>query len=200
MNTTTKYIALISVTAFLFACGGGSQPADSTESTGEKPKSLYAEKKEASDPMKNKGIGPVQSLELGDIDQGMADEGKMIYDEKCTACHKVTERYIGPAPAGIMERRTPVKKTETSEQEYLFAPKAHGQASKYTMFSSIKERIVQEVEKKFKYGSDVLKLLKDEKVTNMSTMKPKMQVSSKTDQTAREIEQKTLRLTIKKKC
>ena len=26
---------------------------------------------------------------------------------KCTACHKVDEKFIGPPPAGIMERRSP---------------------------------------------------------------------------------------------
>jgi mono/diheme cytochrome c family protein len=25
----------------------------------------------------------------------------------CSACHKPTEKFIGPAPAGIMERRSP---------------------------------------------------------------------------------------------
>jgi mono/diheme cytochrome c family protein len=68
---------------------------------------LYADKKEAADPMKNKGIGPVTSVELGPLDQAMADEGKLIYEEKCSACHKATEKYIGPAPVGILERRTP---------------------------------------------------------------------------------------------
>lgn len=59
------------------------------------------------DPMKNRGIGPVDSITLGTFDPEMAEAGKAIYEEKCTACHKPTENYLGPAPKGILERRTP---------------------------------------------------------------------------------------------
>ena len=67
----------------------------------EEPKNIEA------DPMKNKGIGPVQSIELGALDIAMASEGEQIYIEKCSACHKPYKKYIGPAPVGILERRTP---------------------------------------------------------------------------------------------
>lgn len=65
------------------------------------------EKVDPNNPMTNKGIGPVKSLELGAIDQSMADEGKKIFDEKCTACHKIDTKYIGPALKGVTTRRTP---------------------------------------------------------------------------------------------
>jgi len=54
-----------------------------------------------------KGIGPVKSLSLGAINNQMAEEGQKIYKQMCTSCHKPTKRYIGPAPKGILERRTP---------------------------------------------------------------------------------------------
>lgn len=59
------------------------------------------------DPLQNKGIGPVKSLTLGEIDQSLVDEGKELYEASCTACHKVEKRFIGPSPKGIMERRSP---------------------------------------------------------------------------------------------
>ncbi|MEX2464002.1 MAG: cytochrome c, partial [Balneolaceae bacterium] len=34
-------------------------------------------------------------------------EGKEVYEAKCTACHKPTERYIGPASGEILDRRSP---------------------------------------------------------------------------------------------
>ena len=37
----------------------------------------------------------------------MADKGKAVYKAKCTACHKPTKKFIGPAPKGIFERRSP---------------------------------------------------------------------------------------------
>ena len=63
---------------------------------------------EEPDPMTNKGVGPVTSVELGaSVDQALADKGKAIYEAKCTACHKPTEKFIGPAPKGILDRRSP---------------------------------------------------------------------------------------------
>ena len=38
---------------------------------------------------------------------GMAATGKVVYEAKCSACHKAHKKYIGPAPLGIFERRNP---------------------------------------------------------------------------------------------
>jgi len=60
------------------------------------------------DPMQNKGIGPVKNLTLAaEIDQEMAKKGEEIYVKMCSACHKPDKRFIGPAPKGILDRRTP---------------------------------------------------------------------------------------------
>lgn len=87
------------------ACGGGS--TDAAAEGAEKPKSMLAEPA-SDDPMQNKGIGPVSSVSLGaDVDQQMAEKGKAVYEKMCLACHKPTEKFIGPAPKGILERRSP---------------------------------------------------------------------------------------------
>ncbi|EAR02379.1 c-type cytochrome [Maribacter sp. HTCC2170] len=55
-----------------------------------------------------KGVGPVTSLTLEDaIDDAMAAKGKEVYDQMCLACHRIGKKFIGPAPDGILERRTP---------------------------------------------------------------------------------------------
>ncbi len=59
------------------------------------------------DPMDNKGIGPINEIVLGDLNEEWVAEGEKIYKEKCTACHKPTEKFIGPAQAGVIERRSP---------------------------------------------------------------------------------------------
>jgi len=106
MKKTTLYLSIGALAFALHSCGGGSESAP--EATAEAPQSMYADKKVETDPMKNKGIGPVTSVELGEeVDAAMAEEGRLIYEEKCSACHKPTERYIGPAPKGIFDRRTP---------------------------------------------------------------------------------------------
>ncbi len=56
----------------------------------------------------NMGAGTITAFELpAEIDQAMADSGKFVYEAKCTACHKPDKDFIGPAPKGIMARRTP---------------------------------------------------------------------------------------------
>lgn len=57
--------------------------------------------------MDDKGIGPIKSLKLEPIDAKLAETGKEIYKAKCTACHKLKKRYIGPALKGVTERRSP---------------------------------------------------------------------------------------------
>jgi mono/diheme cytochrome c family protein len=59
------------------------------------------------DPMVDKGIGPIKKLTLGPIDEAMVAKGKEIFELKCTACHKVEKRFIGPSPTGVLDRRTP---------------------------------------------------------------------------------------------
>lgn len=94
----------------LLGCGNGnskagdsSTPENNSENTTE---STTSEPEEV-DPMTLKGIGPVENVELGEVDQALAEEGKTIFKDKCTACHKPNKKYIGPAPAGILDRRTP---------------------------------------------------------------------------------------------
>jgi cytochrome c len=92
MKKRIKLYALILVAAtstlFFVRCGGGDDAA-------------------SNDPMKNKGIGPVKTVTIGEIDQTMVAEGKEIFDSKCSACHKMESKYIGPALKGVTERRTP---------------------------------------------------------------------------------------------
>ena len=79
---------------------------------------IYKEKKETAKPsqetvevpvmLDNKGIGPVKSLTFNDeIDQELANKGAQIFNAKCTACHKASQKFIGPPMAGIYEKRSP---------------------------------------------------------------------------------------------
>ncbi len=59
------------------------------------------------DPMSNKGIGPISSVTLGEIDPAMAAEGEVVFKAKCTACHKLSKKFVGPALKGVTQRRSP---------------------------------------------------------------------------------------------
>ena len=37
----------------------------------------------------------------------MVAEGEIVFKAKCSACHKITKRFVGPGLAGVTERRTP---------------------------------------------------------------------------------------------
>ena len=88
--------------------GGENNEETTTEKVEEVVEEVIEEVVEEIDPMEDKGIGPVTSVELGaEIDEALVAKGKEIFDAKCSACHKVDKRYIGPSPAGIMDRRTP---------------------------------------------------------------------------------------------
>ena len=59
------------------------------------------------DPMKDKGVGPIKSITLGEIDNALAEKGKGIFKTKCTACHKINKRFVGPALKGVTKKQTP---------------------------------------------------------------------------------------------
>jgi len=65
------------------------------------------EKRIAADFPRTNGIGPVSGVSLGAINQAMALEGEELYKNKCSSCHKPLQKYVGPAPVGIFERRNP---------------------------------------------------------------------------------------------
>lgn len=55
-----------------------------------------------------KGVGPIKELTLtSEIDEQLAAKGKGIFDNKCSICHKLDIRFIGPSLAGITEKRSP---------------------------------------------------------------------------------------------
>lgn len=98
---------LIGLLLILGACGGEKSSSESVKEKYAKkaPKSVAELEKEY---QKYNGIGPISAFELpADIDQTKAEEGKIIFEAKCTACHKVNKKFIGPSPKDILTRRNP---------------------------------------------------------------------------------------------
>lgn len=51
---------------------------------------------------------PVQSpMDLGPIDAALAAQGEADYTTRCTTCHKLDERYVGPPLRDVLTRRSP---------------------------------------------------------------------------------------------
>ncbi|NNJ51883.1 MAG: c-type cytochrome [Ignavibacteriaceae bacterium] len=54
------------------------------------------------------GFGPVKKkLNLGPINEELSKEGEAIFDTKCITCHKLDERYTGPAQRDVLQRISP---------------------------------------------------------------------------------------------
>ncbi len=99
--STTRFGAAVGLAVLLVGCGsetGGEARADASSSRGSE---LTAWEEEH-------GIGPVEEeVELGALDEALADRGEAIFRSKCSACHKPDERYVGPALADVLDRRSP---------------------------------------------------------------------------------------------
>lgn len=54
------------------------------------------------------GVGPVSSVKLeNEIQQSLTSNGEKLFTNKCAACHKIDEKYVGPALKGVTQRRKP---------------------------------------------------------------------------------------------
>ena len=114
MKIYIKILAFTSV-MLLLACGGKEEKKegfsiDRTKAEAEKTVVTETSGTKASERvvLDNKGVGPIASLTLDEgIDADMAARGKEVYDQMCLACHRIGKKFIGPAPNGILERRSP---------------------------------------------------------------------------------------------
>lgn len=119
-------LGLLLIAVSLYSCGGGEATADSKNeekalvnpNNPNNPNSNTASNatEEADNEIPaservdlvNKGVGPVKNVTIAaTIDQALAKRGQEVYEQNCTACHKIDKKFIGPAPKGILERRTP---------------------------------------------------------------------------------------------
>tara|TARA_R110002124_G_scaffold126919_3_gene286772 strand:- start:4168 stop:4677 length:510 start_codon:yes stop_codon:yes gene_type:complete len=99
-------IILMAITAFLLLAGCGGEKSNNKKTT------AAENKKEntvgLTDFQLENGIGPVvETVNIGEINKEQSQKGKQIFENKCSACHKLSERYVGPALGDILEKRTP---------------------------------------------------------------------------------------------
>lgn len=107
-NLVAMAVFSLSPMVFVSCGGGGSDKEQSTTTQAEAEPEVSEEIDALANPMEQKGIGPVKEVELtASIDQQLAQEGQVIFEEYCAACHKVEERYVGPALKEVTTRRSP---------------------------------------------------------------------------------------------
>lgn len=104
MKSMKQLIGLALVAGVLFAgCGGSDSGNASQEASSQK------ETSELTDFQIEHGIGPVtEPVELGEeLNEKLINKGEKIFELKCSACHKLNSRYVGPPLRGITHTRTP---------------------------------------------------------------------------------------------
>lgn len=101
----TGFILLFTFTLFFIGCGDNkSEKVPQKDSAKEK----IAEKFGLTVFELENGIGPIkEKLELGPLNIEMAAKGEKLFEEKCASCHKLDERFTGPAQRDVIERRSP---------------------------------------------------------------------------------------------
>jgi mono/diheme cytochrome c family protein len=93
--------SLPTLLVLLAACGGGEKAAT--------PAAAAAGGGELTAFQTEHGVGPItEAVTLpATVDQAMADAGKVVFETKCSACHKMGEKYVGPALGEVIARRSP---------------------------------------------------------------------------------------------
>ncbi|MFS4467893.1 c-type cytochrome [Maribacter sp. 2210JD10-5] len=116
MKIVTRSLTII-FSMLLMSCGGKEKkkkeefnvdrtkatekPVETTSATDTTPASTRVD-------LSNKGVGPITSITLDpEIDEALAKKGEEVYNQMCLACHRVGKKFIGPAPDGILARRSP---------------------------------------------------------------------------------------------
>lgn len=90
------------------ACGGDAPPpADAAAASTGGATTASAASSDLTPEELEQGIGPIRNLELGPIDHELAEEGEKAFVTKCSACHKLEERYVGPELGQVLSRRRP---------------------------------------------------------------------------------------------
>jgi mono/diheme cytochrome c family protein len=53
------------------------------------------------------GVGPIKEVNLSAVDKNLVTKGEQTFTAKCSACHKINERLVGPPLKDVTKRRKP---------------------------------------------------------------------------------------------
>lgn len=110
MRLLTPIICLCALGA-LAACGG-SDSGNVSDDVAASPAATSSSTPSAADVALTdieleQGIGPIRDLELGPVDAALAAEGETAFTQKCSACHKLSERYVAPPLGNVLSQHPP---------------------------------------------------------------------------------------------
>ena len=98
-----KILTIASATALIFMTSCGNNEKKTDEST-ETPQSMVQDAPKDD----GQGIGKFKNITLTALDEKLAEQGKVVFEAKCSACHNSTDvKKVGPGLKGVTERRQP---------------------------------------------------------------------------------------------
>lgn len=102
MNKSTALsLPILALSLIIIGCGG-EKGSDASKNSQESTET------ELTDFEMENGIGPItEVVTVNEIDEELARKGAEVFELKCSACHKLEERYVGPALGDVLEKRTP---------------------------------------------------------------------------------------------
>ncbi len=98
-----KIFIFLAALFFIYSCNS-EESSDSQNNTSRKFEQTTSKGKTA---IVDKGVGEITEVVLNDIDPNLAKLGEEQFVAKCSACHKIDKRFIGPALRGVTQRRSP---------------------------------------------------------------------------------------------
>lgn len=102
-----KSLTAVLAIALLGACGGEDAQANAPGAGDTDAGAAAPAAAELTHTELEQGIGPIRDLELGPVDEELAEEGQEAFTMKCSACHKLDQRFVAPPLGDVLERRRP---------------------------------------------------------------------------------------------
>ena len=94
-------LATISALLLMYSCGNNEK---ANEESSEAPQSMVTEEPKDD----GQGIGKFKNITLAALDEKLAEQGKVVFEAKCVACHRTTnQKIVGPGLLGVTEKRQP---------------------------------------------------------------------------------------------
>lgn len=105
-----KVFAILALGVFIVSCGDKKEEKKEGFEISRAKKETKAVETTEGVPvdLSNKGVGPIKSVSFdAQVNTDLAAKGEAKFKTICTACHMADQRMIGPALAGVYERRSP---------------------------------------------------------------------------------------------
>jgi mono/diheme cytochrome c family protein len=97
-----KWGTMAAIAGLAFAACDKKETPDAAKGNADAPGAAAPAREAAST-----GVGPIHEVSLGTLDPALVAQGEKIFSGTCSACHKLEQRYVGPALAGVTKRRSP---------------------------------------------------------------------------------------------